>query len=203
MIKRIAAYTVSVLFLPFLMPVFLSAYVVFSNPYIYPEKEANLQVLRIVVLLTAIFPLFTVLLLYLLKFVKSVELRSRDERIIPYVASGAYYIWAYYVFYREGFNNTIAFILLGSCICIFLALIVNVTFFKVSMHTTAAGGLVAATMLLIPVTYSNAVLWFFVAVLIAGAIGSARLILKAHTEREVYYGYLLGFFSFMIAYNFF
>ena len=36
-------------------------------------------------------------------------------------------------------------------------------------------------------------------ILVAGIIGAARLILKAHTEREIFTGYLIGFTGQFIA----
>jgi membrane-associated phospholipid phosphatase len=80
---------------------------------------------------------------------------------------------------------------------------INILVLKISMHTTGSGGMIAMMLILTPYTEYNA-LWFIVAaILIAGCVGAARLALKAHSEREVYYGYLSGFFSFMVAANIF
>src|SRR5207237_1213303 len=96
------------------------------------------------------------------------------------------YIWAFYVYYKEGFNPLITFILLGSTISIILAFMINLVVMKVSMHTTGGGGLVAMMLILIPFSHFNPLGVFLISFLIAGAIGSARLALHAHTYREVY-----------------
>jgi membrane-associated phospholipid phosphatase len=123
--------------------------------------------------------------------------------VVPYVATLALYIWAFFVFFKNDFNPIVTFIILAACISIFLAFMINILVLKVSMHTTGAGGMVAMFMLLIPYSYHNPMWVFLASIVVAGAVGSARLALNAHTTREIYYGYLNGFFSFMLAYNIF
>lgn len=156
-----------------------------------------------VALLTFFFPALVVLLMSALKFVKGVNLRDRQDRIIPYIATLALYIWAFFVFYKEGFNGIITFMLLGSTLSIVIAFLMNLLVLKISMHTTGVGGMVAFFMLLLPYTNFDSLIPFLVMILIAGLVGSARLALQAHTPREIYYGYLVGFFSFMLANVFF
>lgn len=133
-----------------------------------------------------------------LKFVQGINLRNRQDRIIPYIATLALYIWAFYVFYKEGFNGIITFMLLGSTISIVLAFLMNLLVMKISMHTTGVGGMIAFFLLLLPYTNFNALYPFLIVIVIAGLVGSARLALNAHTPREIYFGYLIGFFSFML-----
>ena len=70
------------------------------------------------------------------------------------------------------------------------------------MHATGAGGMVAVIMILLPYSYVGVVPIFIGTIICAGCVGTARLVLKAHTEREVFLGYMTGFFSFMVASNF-
>lgn len=169
----------------------------------FPDPGENSRDILRIGLNTFFFPAVIVLIMAGLRFVKGVNLRDRQDRIIPYIAAMMCYIWTFYVYYQSGFNRIITFILLGSCISIVLAFLINVLLMKVSMHTTGAGGLIAMMLILIPVSHNNPLLIFLLSILIAGAIGSARLVLHAHSNREVYYGYLTGFFSFMLATNFF
>ena len=105
------------------------------------------------------------------------------------------------MFFKEGFNTQLTYILLGSTIALFVDFLINILVIKVSMHTTGAGGLIALVLVLFPYSMVNAFPVLLGAVLIAGCVGTARLALKAHSEREVYLGYLTGFFSFMLAAN--
>ncbi len=203
MIKKIFGHFFSIVFLPLLLPLYGTIYVLLSNPYTYPDQGLNMLTMLRVGLLTFVFPAFTIFLLARLKFIKSVEVYERQDRIIPYIAAGFFYIWAFYVFYKENFPPQITYILLGSTIAVFIDFLINVLVVKVSMHATGAGGMIASIMILLPYAYYNSLPVFLITILCAGAVGTARLALKAHTEREVYLGYLTGFFSFMLAYNFY
>lgn len=203
MIKKIFGQFFSILFVPLLLPLYGAIYAIYSNPFTFPDEGLNIMMLLRVALLTFFFPSITLLLLSALKFIKSVEVYDRQERIIPYITSGFFYIWAFYVFYKEGFYPQITFILLGSTIAVFLNFMINILVLKVSMHASGAGGMVATIMILLPYAYYNSLPLFLITIVIAGCIGAARLVLNKHTEREVYLGYLTGFFSFMVAYNFF
>ncbi len=185
------------------MPLYATLFIVYSNPYANPDPVQNTWLIIRVGLLTFFFPAVAVLLMVALKFIKSVTLFDRHERVIPYIASGFFYIWAFYVFYREGFSQQVTFVLLGCTIAIFIDFLINILVLKISMHTTGAGGMIAFVMILMPLSFFNSLSIFLISILIAGCIGSARLALKAHAEREVYYGYLTGFFSFLIAFNFY
>jgi len=203
MIKNFFAHLISIVFQPLLMPLYGAFYIVYANPFSFPDDYENFMLLLRVGLLTFFFPAVAVGLMVALKFVSTISLRDRMERVVPYIATMAMYIWAFFVFYQNDFNSVVTFIILAACISIFLAFMINILILKISMHTTGAGGMVAMFMLLIPYSQYNPMWIFLSAIVVAGAIGTARLTLKAHTTKEVYYGYLNGFFSFMLAYNIF
>lgn len=201
MIKKIFGHFFSIVFLPLLLPFYGTLFVIYANPYAFADAGANGLMLLRVGLLTFFFPAITIALLVALKFIKSVSVYDRQERIIPYIASGFFYIWAFFVFYKEGFNSQVTYILLGSTIALFVDFMINILVVKVSMHTTGAGGLVAFMLVLFPYTYIDVLPILIATIICAGCVGAARLALKAHTEREVYLGYLTGFFSFLLAAN--
>ncbi|HAE14067.1 MAG TPA: hypothetical protein PKX04_12640 [Chitinophagales bacterium] len=201
--KEFFAHIISIVFQPLLMPLLGTFYLLYSNPFSYPDPGENFMLLLRVALLTFFFPAVFVGLMSALKFIGSISLRDRQDRVVPYIATMAFYIWAFYVFYSESFNGMVTFLLLASCISIVLAFLINILFLKVSMHTTAAGGMVAFFLLLIPFSQYNALWPFLTIILIAGLVGTSRLILSAHSKKEIYLGYLVGFMSFMIAMNIF
>ena len=203
MIKKIFGHVFSIVFLPLLLPLYGTIYVIYTNPYTFPDPPSFATTVILMALLAIVFPAFTIGLLAALKFIKSVNVYDRQERIIPYIAAGFFYIWAYVVFLKEGFNPQITFILLGSTIAVFVDFLINILFTKVSMHTTGAGGMVAVIMILLPYSYVGILPVFLITIVCAGCVGAARLALKAHTDREVYLGYMVGFISFMVAANFF
>jgi len=197
-LKHIFGHSFSIVFQPLLLPLLGTVYIIRSNPFTFPDPYENYMLILRVALLTFFFPALVVLLMSALKFVQGINLRNRQDRIIPYIATLALYIWAFYVFYKEGFNGIITFMLLGSTISIVLAFLMNLLVMKISMHTTGVGGMIAFFLLLLPYTNFNALYPFLIVIVIAGLVGSARLALNAHTPREIYFGYLIGFFSFML-----
>lgn len=203
MIKKIFGHFFSIVFVPLLMPLYGALFAMWANPYAFSDPGVNALTLIRIAVLTFGFPAFTIFLLIRLKFIQTVNVYDRQERIIPYITSGFFYIWATVVFFKEGFNTQLTYILLGSTIALFVDFLINILVIKVSMHTTGAGGLVALVLVLFPYSMVNAFPVLLGAVLIAGCVGAARLALKAHSEREVYLGYLTGFFSFMLAANIF
>lgn len=202
MIKKIFGYFFSIVFLPLFLPLYGTMFVLYSNPYLYPNAHDNNLMLLRVGINTFFIPAVAIGVMYRLKFIKGVEMYDRQDRVIPYIACGFFYIWTFYVFYREHFPPAITYVLLGSTIAVFVDFLVNVLVTKVSMHATGAGGMVATVMILLPYAFYNSLNIFLITILCAGCVGAARLALKAHTEREVYLGYLTGFFSFLLAYNF-
>ncbi|MEZ5012976.1 MAG: hypothetical protein R2794_01665 [Chitinophagales bacterium] len=200
-VKKIFGHFFSIVFLPLLLPVYGAMFVLFTNPYAHPDMSMNIFMLIRIFLLTFFFPAFTIILLRALKFINTLDVRDRQERIIPYVAAGFFYIWAYVVFYKEHFDAHIAFILLGSTIAVFVDFLINILSLKVSMHTTGAGGMIAVVLVLLPYASIDAGPILLGTIICAGCIGTARLVLGAHTEREAYLGYLIGFGSFMVAAN--
>jgi len=140
---------------------------------------------------TLFFPLFTILLLKGLGFAKSFHMETTRERIVPLMATMVFYFWASHVFNNITSPLILKVLLLGSFWGIIVLFMINI-FVKVSLHTAAAGGMIGILLVLMMTSPVNMVLPFFVALIIAGLMGTIRLILKAHTPAEVWLGYIVG-----------
>lgn len=202
---RAFAWFLSGIFHPLLVPTFGFALFLYASRYQfanYDEARKGFELLK-VFLLTAFFPGFTIGLMKALGFIRSVDLIRRDERVLPYVATGFFYIWAYVVYHRTFEPAVFQAMLLGSAIAVFTGLILNAVWDKVSMHTSGMGGAVASVMLMMPLVPVDLTPVFVLVLLAAGLVGTARLLLQAHTPQQVLAGYLVGYAStwigFMIA----
>jgi membrane-associated PAP2 superfamily phosphatase len=60
------------------------------------------------------------------------------------------------------------------------------------MHAVAAGGMIGILVVLMILSPVSMVLPFFAALIIAGIIGTARMLLGAHTRAEIWLGYIVG-----------
>ena len=198
---RFFANFFSVIFHPLFIPGYIAAFILFVHPYIFSGFNIKLKILRCisVVLLTAFFPAFVVLMLKLLQFIPNIFLRTQKDRIIPYIASMFFFFWIFYVS-RNLPDSPPEFVLmlLGVFIASIAALMANI-YFKVSMHAIAMGGLVCFfTILSMQGTFSMGI-YLSLAVFIAGLVCTSRLLISDHYPFEVYVGFLLGVMSQAIA----
>ena len=148
---------------------------------------------------TIFFPLFTVALLKALGFIKSIHMRIARDRIIPLIATMTFYFWAQQVFghsfkidEREVFWPLIIRILLLGTFWGIILLFIGSIFFKISMHTTAAGGAVGIMIVLLFLSPINMLTALLATIVIGGIVGTARLVLREHTGPELWMGYAIG-----------
>lgn len=178
---------------------------IYTNPIRFAKVPS--LIILVLAILTIGFPLFSVLLMKWLGFIDSIEMKDKKERFIPMIAIATFLLWAYFMF-RPGTNTLtssdplLGNMLLGCVVAIFIAFPFY-SVLKVSFHTIGMGGLAGMLFNMMPYTDFNTIGILISAILVAGFVGAARLYLNAHTEREVYYGYVIGFFGQFFAYNIF
>jgi hypothetical protein len=144
-----------------------------------------------IILNTLFFPLIATLLMKATGFIESIHMNTPKDRIIPLLATMIFYFWAYNVFKSLNAPLLLRILLLGSFWGVIVVFMINI-FVKVSMHTAAAGSMLGILLVLMFLSPVNMVLPFFIALIIAGIIGTARMILGAHTNAEIWLGYIVG-----------
>jgi len=188
------------------------------NPYLFGASGFGERMELLVLLLptSVIIPSVCVLLMRPLGFIKSLKMEERTERIVPYISTAILYSWLYININQQTiFPQAYAIFFLGILIAIYLTFFIN-NFSKISAHTVGAGGLVGM-MLLVKLYYSYGeapIKWLndevaFISInqllvgviILAGLIGTARLILGAHDRQDIYGGYIVGFSTQLIAYQ--
>ncbi len=180
----------------------MAAGVYFLSPTSFAGIDISMfgQWLLIMGFLTVFFPLFTLFLLKKLDFIESIQLHTAKDRIIPLIATMIFYFWANMVFGNiPNVPMILHLVTLSSFWGIILLFLINI-FFKVSMHTAAAGSYVGLMIVLAMTSPVNMILLFFATVLVAGAIGTARRILGAHGSGEIWLGYAIGILVTLAAY---
>lgn len=204
---RIIATIISFVFHPVFMPTVLFAILFFLAPSSFAgmrEKEFLIWLIRIGYT-TMLIPLILVLLLKGLGFLQSIYMHDPKDRIIPLIGTMMMYFWIYHVANSISTANDIQapfilkVMLLGNFWGIILLFILNI-FFKISMHTSAAGGFLGVMIVLLLTNPVNMMLPLFVSLIVCGIIGTARLLLGAHKPGEVWAGYVLGIISQVAAY---
>jgi hypothetical protein len=198
---RWPAQVVSWVFHPVFVPVYLVLFMLYVHPYLFAGFSAfdKWRTLLMAVIMFAFFPVVTVLLLRALKFVQGFQLQSQRDRVIPLVACGIWYFWIWYVWRNLPDYPAAAVELAGAVwISSVLALMGNIVM-KVSLHTIAAGvmlGFLAAQALTGMVPLGG---WLALGLVVAGAVGSSRMLVSDHRPAEIYGGFFIGGLSFLAA----
>jgi len=179
-------------------PIFIPVYVVLFLVYVHPSAFAGFsdaqkrQTILIVALNLVFFPLISVLLLRAVGFIESIYLRTQKDRIIPYIASGIFFFWAYTVFKQQTqYPLILTSFILGIFLASSVALIANI-YFKISMHAIGMGGWIGI-FLLISNTQLMLMTWpICLVLLLTGLVCSARLLISSHKPADIYAGLFVG-----------
>jgi len=204
-------------------PIFILNYVLILlflvNPYLFGIQDATQKGLLFisVFLLSVFFPIFTIVVMKLVGFIDSIEIKDRKERVMPLIITGVFYLWLFVNIRQNSIvPSAFSIFVLGATIALFVAFFIN-NFSKISLHTVGMGGLVAMVFI-IRSFFSYNVFYFnfgplgsyaisldlilFLAILFAGLVGTSRLHLNAHRKQEIYMGYLVGILAQVIAFRF-
>ncbi len=191
---RIVATILSYIFHPVLMPTLMMVILYWLSPVSFAGiNSASFGKLMLPIIInTLVFPIVATFLVKGVGFIDSIHMRSSKDRIIPLIITMVFYFWANNVFSNlEGVPLIAHVLTLGSFWGIIAIFMINI-FTKVSMHTTAAGGVIGILCVLMLLSPVNLVAAFFVAILIAGITGTARMILGAHQPGDIWLGYIVG-----------
>ncbi len=194
LLLTIPARIISYLFHPLFIPTYVFLFLVNRFPYEFAGITEWQLKMRIFGLfwITAFFPAFAVFLLWRLKFSESIFLRTKKERIVPYIITMFFYWWMYYL--SRNFTDqpqVLKFFYMGIFIATVFGLIIN-NYNKISLHAMGAGGAAAAIILFAFYYQVPLGLPISIAVLITGLVCTSRLLVSDHTNKEIYMGLLVG-----------
>jgi hypothetical protein len=191
---RIPAHFISWLFHPLFIPLYVTWFLLYIHPSAFVALNEKVKFFKLIFVFanTALFPGLAVFLMWRLKFIQSIYLRTQKERIIPYAAAMVFYFWAWYVS-RSLKDNHVLFMdfLFASFLTVVAAWLANI-YFKISMHALAIGGMAFFILRASFEGDGTSALYPSVALLIAGLVCSARMVVSDHKAAEIYLGILVG-----------
>lgn len=194
MIKAISNI-LSYVFHPLLMPTLIIALMQYTNPFLFVGFGfSGISPLVPVFLFTFVYPVIAILLLKKLDFIDSIKMPDSKQRIVPLIIAIVLYIWTYMVLQSKNFPPISLVFMIGVVISLCLSFVINV-FHKLSLHMVGASGALTIIMLMMMASKTDMSYWFLGAIILVGAIATARLYLQAHTMKEVYTGFLVGMFG--------
>lgn len=198
---RVLATIASYILHPVFLPIIMSWVILTISPASFAQYDKKgLTMLFLQIAITTIaFPVLVVVLLKALGFVNSILLRNQKERIIPLLATMMCYWWVSHVFKNIEAPVNMQILMRGAYWSIIVLFVCSI-FFKISMHTMAAGGMLGMLIVLTIMSPVQMTIPLFLGILIAGISGTARLLLGAHTQFEIWTGYILGILTMLAAY---
>ena len=203
LVVQLLAKFISYVFHPLFIPLYITYFIIIVRSYQFAgiSEWGNLRILLQVFVNCTFLPLASILLLRALNFINSVFLKTQKDRIIPYIICMTFYFWNWYVFK----NNHEVKDLVSMSMAIFNAsvfgFLVNISM-KVSMHAISAGVMSTFIALLAFTDSSSFSLYLAITVLLSGIVCTSRLIVSDHSQKEIYYGFLIGVFSQLAAHYF-
>lgn len=192
------SHLISTIFQPLLMPIY-SVMILFVYTYfgVYYLHQFWL-IITPVLLFSFAIPAVLIFMLYKIGVISDLSLKVRSERIYPYIITLISYSVMIFFYYRMRMPTWFLMIMVSSVAIMFVAILITLKW-KISAHMFGIGGLIGGAMSVSYfVEHSNPYFMFMGLFIIAGLVGTSRLILKRHTLAQVIAGFLLGFlFSFI------
>lgn len=156
--------------------------------------NAKLRIVLVVAGFNTILPMVLIGVLKGVGIIKDLGLNCRKERVIPYLIIIAGLVLTT-IYLRNG--NAPAWLwslYVGAAVASAICCVINM-WWKISAHATGAAGVIAT--LIIISMFGNPIMslrwWLAGACLLTGLMGSARVFLRRHTDRQVMAGYVCGF----------
>lgn len=151
-------------------------------------------IIGLICVFTFVLPAINLLMLRYFGSVTSITLYSRTQRIVPFFLISLLYILITFLFiYKLPFSQNFNKLMMIITTMVIVSFAITF-FFKISVHSLAACGAIG---ILLPLNNATEEALLVVptvfVILAAGTVMSSRLLLEAHTPKEVYYGGVVGF----------
>jgi membrane-associated phospholipid phosphatase len=198
----------STIFHPVFMPLYTLLTILYAFPFRYeyvPDKIWNVTIF-ILLGMTMVAPTIIILIMKKLEIVSDYDISQQKQRIFPYLIFFFFYLLTFLQFKPSDISSNdfmkdslLAAIFLGATISLTLSFFLN-NFLKVSVHTMAVANLFTFICLISRNTQKSLFILLILSLIVVGLTGSARIFLRAHTPREVYYGFLCGILGQLVAF---
>lgn len=198
---KIPASVISIIFHPFLIPIIGTWLIIHLHYYQFAgfQKDDIIHLYGSVLTNTVILPFATVFLLSVLKFISSMRMERKQDRIVPYMALMTFYFWAFLVFNKQAMMpDSIKVFILGLFIASILGFLSNLQI-KISLHGIGMGSLIGLLLCFFGSTSVNITIFLMAVFLATGLVATSRLVVGRHSSLEVYLGIFFGIFAQLLA----
>ena len=192
-VKRmiLAARIISMIFTPFYLPlVSLVALFIFSYMSRLPLFY-QLKVVILVYLFTVFLPSILIHLYRRYQGWTTFQMGRKERRMVPYIIAIMCYFTCYYLMTVMRIPQFMANIVVTALAIQVVCAIVNI-WWKICIHMAGIGGMAGALLAISLVFQFNPLWWLSVIILVAGLVGTARMILRQHSLRQIVGGFMVG-----------
>ena len=186
------AHVLSLLLHPVWMPTLALLTAFRTDPHLtfaFSER-GQWMIIGMVFVMTALFPVSSMFMLWRSGAVGELAMPVRKERTVPFLLTLIYFCMAYYLLRRTPNHPATLALFSGIILSLVAVLLINLRW-KISLHTTGIGGLMGMCLALWLLHGAQA--WYLpLLFLLAGALGTARLLVTDHTPAQIYAGAALG-----------
>jgi hypothetical protein len=189
---------------PLLMPTYGVFMVLWVSVLCLLPYGTRVSVLLVCMGITCILPLIFLSVLRHFKLVKDLHVEKREQRFIPYMFTAlCYTVAAYYLYYCHSPQWFVMF-MVGSAVTVLIMALINLKW-KISAHMAGIGGVVALVYQIhVQGLSAFDLFWMLcITIMVAGLLGSARLVLNRHDAWQVLAGVVVGFLSVSLTMRFF
>lgn len=189
---RKLAQIISYTFHPLLMSS-IAVLILYNSGHYLSVTNAAIRdtIYSIFIILTFILPAMFIPVLYYFRIISKLEIDLRKERLLPLISISIIYSLGYYFMQRVNMPPVLLSLIQSSIAVLIVSTVITV-FWKISLHTTALGGLLAFVIFIGIENNLNVTLIGFIIILISGLVASSRLYLERHNSSQVYLGFLTG-----------
>jgi hypothetical protein len=187
------ANLISFIFHPLVLPTFGISILLFIPSYIALSIPLNARrlIIGLVFVNTFLGPLLVIFLMKKIGIIQDVSLREKHERIYPTLVSALFYLFTFYLFRQANLPSVLGYFIAGATLVVLAGFTVSY-YWKISFHMLSMGGFTAYLILISLILGHEMHFLILSSILISGLLGSARIILNAHTPAQVYVGYITG-----------
>ena len=187
----LTARVVSMVFTPFYLPIVGLLALFFLSYLSLMPLGYKLQVLALVYAFTILLPTVLIHLYRKYNGWNLIELGHKEKRMVPYVISILCYFFCVYLMDMLHIPHFMGTILSAALFIQIICALINV-WWKISTHTAAIGGVAGALFVFGEFFGFNPVWWLCVVLILAGLLGTSRMILRQHSLAQVVAGFGVG-----------
>lgn len=189
----LVARVISAIFTPFMVPLVAFLLLFFCTYLRIMPLQYKLIILSMVYCFTILLPMLAIYLHQKINGLGIKGLTHRKNRFIPYGLTIISYLGCLGTMYKLHLPHYMSGIIIATLICMIICTLVNLKI-KISTHVASSGLLVGGLLSYSFIFHFNPVFWLSISILLAGMLGSARIIVKQHTLTEVLGGFIVGLF---------